>query len=192
MELHELASTEAARVIGNKYNVDVEAKRKDYWGGTNEGCNHINLIWTDAKAAYPSGKAKAYFLVGIMLHMIEDMGVPAHAKGLVHQAPSFTDPVNFDNFECMSLTNWNPNFNTSPLKDGKAQEDPRYDDPSEYYAFSKGCTLFDAPNYNDIHTFSKTWSFANLDERQLMMNRQGRTCIVTYWALNSACNAFLH
>ena len=184
MELHELASTPAAREIGTGYRVNVEQKRIRH-GGTNEGCNHIEGWWQDALAAYKAGnKKQAYFVLGIMLHMIEDMGVPAHAKGLYHQG----NATEFDNFEFMALTNWKPNFD--PFKGGTAQKDPLFKDPSKYYAFSRAWTLSDAPHYNNTHTFSKAWAHATLAERQLMSNRQGRTCIVTYWALNSACKAF--
>jgi|GEM_PF-1165580 len=202
MELHELETSEAMRKMGFGYGVDVEAKRKE-WGGTNEGCNHIEEIWNDAKGAYAESlkaaesrdfkkgeelKKKAYFLVGIMLHMIEDMGVPAHAKKLIHQG-NMTD---FDNLEFMALTNWEPQYD--PFMDGVAQHDFKYDDPWRYYALSERWTLSDVrafpPGYNSIHTFSKTWALATDAERDFFSKRQGRTCLITGWALNDAITQF--
>ena len=54
-------------------------------------------------------RQRAYFLVGIILHMIEDMGVPAHAHKIYHQG----NATEFDNFEFMSLSTWKPSLNLS-------------------------------------------------------------------------------
>src|SRR5215469_4743177 len=79
-ELHERG------VKGWKYGVDLDAKRIQH-KGTNEGCDDIQGWWTDSCNAYQAGeKARAYFLLGVMLHMIQDMGVPAHANQVYHQA----------------------------------------------------------------------------------------------------------
>ena len=169
-ELHELT------VSGTEYGVDLDAKRREH-KGTNAGTDDIKGWWNDAAAAYAQGnKQQAYFYVGVMLHMIEDMGVPAHAQGLEHQAIP-----NFDNFEFMGLSNWRPDAGTPGDK-----ADPAYADPWRYYEFSRSWTLEDAPNYNDISAFSKTWTFANDDERMLLSNRQLRTGLVVTWALSSA------
>jgi hypothetical protein len=173
-ELHELP------INGTMYGIDLNAKRIQHQG-TNEGCSDIQGWWQDSLNAYRQGnKEQSYFLLGIMLHMIEDMGVPAHANKVYHQG----NLSEFDNFEFMGLSNWKPDFTNINRRD------PGYVDPWKYYAFSQGWTHTDAPNYNDRDSFSKTWTFASSSERQLLRNRQGRTANVAKWAMNSADAAF--
>jgi hypothetical protein len=173
-ELHELA------VSGAKYGINLNAKRIQH-KGTNEGCDDIQGWWQESLSAYKSGnKQQAYFLTGVMLHMIEDMGVPAHANKVYHQG----NATEFDNFEYMSLFNWKPNFNNIN------RQDPNFADPWKYYAFSQEWTRADAPNYHNRSSFSKTWLFANQGEKALLRNRQARTATVAKWALHSAVEAF--
>jgi hypothetical protein len=173
-ELHELA------ISGTKYGVDLNAKRIQH-KGTNEGCDDIQGWWQDSLNAYRQGnKEQAYFLLGVMLHMIEDMGVPAHANKVYHQGTL----KEFDNFEFMALSNWKPNFNNIN------RQDPGFTEPWRYYALSQEWTHADAPNYNNRNSFSKTWTFASKSERALLSNRQGRTSNIVKWALNSAVKAF--
>lgn len=173
-ELHELP------VSGTKYGIDLNAKRAQH-KGTNEGTDDIQGWWQDSLAAYRQGnKQQAYFLLGIILHMIEDMGVPAHANKVYHQG----NLKEFDNFEFMALSNWKPSFNNIN------RQDPGFSEPWQYYALSGEWTHADAPGYDNRDNFSKTWLFASSQERQLLSNRQGRTCYVTKWALNSAAKAF--
>jgi hypothetical protein len=173
-ELHEL------KVRGSKYGVDLDAKRIQH-KGTNEGCDDIEGWWKDSRDACKAGEtARAYFLLGVMLHMIQDMGVPAHAHKIHHQA-SLSE---LDHFEIMAFSNWKPAF------DAINQTDPSYAEPWKYYDFSRDWTRADAPDYKSRTQFSKTWTFAKPKERALLSNRQGRTCHVTKWALQSAVKAF--
>lgn len=173
-ELHELP------VSGTAYGLDLEAKRVEH-RGTNEGSDDVEGWWADALAVHDAGETeKAYFLVGVMLHMIEDMGVPAHANRIYHQG-SLTE---FDNFEAMALSNWEPSF------EAINKTDPRYDEPWRYYEFSEAWTREDAPDYVDTGSFSKFWLTASDAERALLSNRQGRTAMVVQWALASAARAF--
>lgn len=173
-ELHEL------KVSGTKYGIDLEAKRIAH-KGTNEGCGDIQGWWQDSVTAYKQGnKEQAYFLLGVTLHMIEDMGVPAHANKVYHQGTI----KEFDNFEFMALSNWKPSFSNID------RQDPGFAEPWKYYAFSQDWTKADAPGYNSPNTFSKTWTFASSTERRLLSNRQGRTSNVVKWALNSAMVVF--
>jgi hypothetical protein len=173
-ELHEL------RVKGRIYGVDLDAKRVEH-KGTNEGCDDIRGWWLDSRDAYRAGeKARAYFLLGIMLHMIQDMGVPAHANKVYHRA-SLTQ---LDPFEIMAFWNWRPSF------DAINKTDPTYAEPWKYYHFSRDWTREDAPHYVSRTQFSRTWTFAQPEERALLSNRLGRTCQVTRWALQSAVEAF--
>ena len=168
-ELHELP------VKGSLYGIDLDRKRIEH-KGTNAGSDDVPGWWADALAAYRAGnKQQAYFVVGIMLHMIEDMGVPAHANGVIHQG-TLTE---FDNFEAMALQKWDPDFADAN------RNDPAYADPSKYYRFSQDWTHADAPDYHDRDSFSKTWITASEAEKTLVRNRQGRTAMVAEWALNA-------
>ncbi len=173
-ELHELP------VKGAMYGVDLNAKRIQHQG-TNEGCNDIQEWWQDSLAAYKQGnKEQAYFFLGAMLHMVEDMGIPAHANKVYHQG----NLTEFDNFEFMALSNWKPSFANIN------RQDPGYAEPWKYFALSQEWTRADAPSYNNRDSFSKTWTFASKSERQLLSDRQGRTATIVKWALNSAIVAF--
>ncbi|QEH36557.1 Zinc dependent phospholipase C [Aquisphaera giovannonii] len=173
-ELHEL------KVTGTSHGIDLDAARIKH-KGTNEGCDDIQGWWDDAAAAYKAGdKAKAYYLLGIMLHMVQDMGVPAHANKVYHQG----NLKEFDNFEFLGVSNWKPKF------DDINRTDPANAEPWKYYALSQDWTHADAPNYNDRDSFSKTWLLASADEKKLFSNREGRTCHVTMWAMKAAAKAF--
>lgn len=173
-ELHELT------VRGKKYGIDLDAKRIEHQG-TNAGADDVAGWWRDSLTAYRAGRKKqSYFILGILLHMVQDMGVPAHANGIYHQG-SLTE---FDNFEFMALSNWKPSFSAINRRN------PKFKQPWKYYGFSQKWTSGDAPNYRGRDNFSKTWFFASSAERRLLRNRQGRTCIVVKWTLESAISAF--
>jgi len=173
-ELHELP------VEGTLYGIDLDAARVAH-KGTNAGSDDVPGWWDDAKRAYAAGnKEQAYFLVGIMLHMIEDMGVPAHANSVYHQGTI----GEFDNFEAMALQKWDPDFSRVDRRD------PDYADPSRYYKFSQNWAHADAPDYDDPDEFSKTWLTASEEEEQLVRDRQARTATVVTWALRAAALAF--
>jgi hypothetical protein len=173
-ELHELP------VSGTLHGIDLEAARKLH-KGTNAGSDDMPGWWSDARVAYAAGnKERAWFIVGIMLHMIEDMGIPAHANGVYHQG-TLTE---FDNFEAMALQKWDPDFSQVN------RTDPRYADPAKYYAFSQAWTHADAPDYHDRNSFAKTWLTASAAEKALVRDRQARTATVATWALRAATLAF--
>jgi hypothetical protein len=173
-ELHELP------VSGSQYGVNLDAKRIQH-KGTNEGSDDVQGWWQDSLTAYRQGnKDQAYFFLGVMLHMVEDMGVPAHANKVYHQGTL----KEFDNFELLGLANWKPKF------DDINRPDPNYSEPWRYYNFSQDWTRADAPNYRNRNSFSKFWFTASSSERRLLSNRQGRTCNVVKWAINSAAKVF--
>jgi hypothetical protein len=179
-ELHERPSRSYENGLGRKYGLDLEPRRNQH-KGTNSGCDDIRGWWQDSLASYRQGrKEQAYFLLGVLLHMVEDMGVPAHANGIIHQG----NASEFDNFEFLAALNWNPSF------DDIDRKDPGYADPWKYYEFSRDWTRADAPDYKSRDAFPKFWLTANGGERALVSNRQGRTCHVTKWVLKSASNAF--
>jgi hypothetical protein len=179
-ELHEL-KLKLKGAAATPYGIDLEAKGVEH-KGTNEGTADIAGWWAESLKAYKAGsKEQAYFYLGVVLHMIEDMGVPAHAHLLYHQGLS----KDFDNFEVMGVSNWRPDYADKPNK-----SDPKLKTPAAYYAFSQKWTLEDSPNYISISSFSKTWSFASEEERKLIANRQLRTSLLAGWALLSAGKAF--
>jgi hypothetical protein len=145
--------------------------------GTNPGTDDIKGWWEEAIAASAAGrKEQAHFLAGIMMHMIQDMGVPSHAKNLVHQGK----PGQQDNFELLALQKWDPNFKS--VNKG----DPGFAEPWRYYEFSKAWTLEDAPTYNSIKSFSKLWLTAPASQKRLIRERQAKTAMVSLWTLRSA------
>jgi hypothetical protein len=179
-ELHELSSRDYEIELGRKYGLDLESMRKRH-KGTNAGCDDIQGWWQDSLAAYRQGrKDQAYFLLGVLLHMVEDMGVPAHANGIEHQGSL----DQYDHFELLAAQKWDPRF------DDINRKDPGYPDPSGYYEFSRKWTRADAPDYKSRSGFSRFWLTASDREKELVRNRQGRTCNVTMWALKSALQAF--
>jgi hypothetical protein len=174
-ELHELP------VEGVLYGIDLDAKRIEH-KGTNAGSDDVEGWWAEAEMAYDSGnKEQAYFYLGVLLHMIEDMGVPAHANGVYHQGTI----SEFDNFEAMALQRWDPDFSRVD------REDPGYAEPSRYYRFSQDWAHADAPDYDDPDEFSKTWLTADDEEEQLVRDRQARTAMVVLWALRAAMASFV-
>lgn len=175
-ELHELP------VTGSLHGIDLDKKRKQH-KGTNAGSDDVEGWWKDAKAAYEAGnKEQAYFITGIMLHMIQDMGVPAHANGIYHQG----NMSEFDNFEAMALQKWDPDFKRVD------RDDPGYaGKPWRYYKFSQDWAATDAPDYKDANSFSKTWLTASSAEKRLVRDRQARTATATMWALRAAVADFL-
>jgi len=172
-EMHELP------VTGTLYGVDLNAKRIEH-KGTNEGTDDIAGWWREVTTAYAAGnKPQAYFYLGIMLHMIEDMGVPAHANHVYHQG-TLTE---FDNFEALAAQKWAPDFIDVN------RQDPDYANPSQYYDFSADWTRADAPDYHDRNSFAKLWLTASAQEKTLVSNREGRTATVAMWSLRSAARA---
>ena len=178
-EMHELKIKASDGI--KRYCPNLEDRRKNRYIGTNPGCKRPDLIWADALLAYKAGrKEAAYFLFGVLLHQIQDIGVPAHAHDVYHQG----SPKEFDNFEMIALSNWKPDFAAVDRKD------PKYRDPSSYYKLSKSWCLEDAPDYKDRSTFSKTWILASNAERELLSKRQASACLLSEWALESAMIAF--
>ncbi len=170
-------------------NCVLEDLRKKSWG-TNAGCKYPAIWWLESVKKFKSGKVdEAFFYLGVLLHMIEDQGVPSHAWEIEHQAlnPS-------DNFEKLALLCWNPDYDTVD------KVDPKYLSPYKYYKFSKEWTIEDTEHWNGRYKrWNKTnsfrvglgfWLTATKQERILLRCRQARTVKVTMWTLNSACMFF--
>jgi hypothetical protein len=150
--------------------------------GTNWGASHPERTWRRARAWYAAGdRARAYWYLGMVLHWVEDMGVPAHALHVVHQG-TFAER---DGFEVLALQSWSPSFNAVN------RWNPRYGAPSDYVAFSGAWAAQDFaetwPGRAYTRTFFPTvWLFTSRAQAQFVRNRQGRTAVVTEWALESA------
>ena len=173
-ELHELP------VEGTKYGIGLDAKRREH-AGTNAGSDDVPGWWQEALKAHRAGNdEQAYFYLGVVLHMIEDMGVPAHANGIYHQG----NLTEFDNFEAMALQRWDPDFSSIN------RADPGYGSPADYYAVSQDWAATDAPDYRDTDSFSKTWLTASDEEEQLVRERQARTATVVMWVLRRGMMGF--
>jgi hypothetical protein len=182
VEMHELT------IKCTKYGVDFNKRRAERYIGTNPGCKHPELIWKDAKQAYDEGKKElAYFTLGILLHQIQDQGVPAHAHNIEHQG----NATEFDNFEWVALWNWKPDFDLVSKEDPAFEDEETYADPSAYYEFARKWCLEDAPDYHSRDEFPKTWAGAEkkgLDK--LVSKRQAASCLATKWALEAGVIAF--
>jgi hypothetical protein len=174
-ELHELPISGDA---------DLESLREAA-DGTNWSCNHPEVIWQLAQQAYESGnKDRAYFLTGIVLHWVEDMGVPAHAFHVIHQGTL----TQADNFEILGLQRWSPLFDIQ-------YRDPGYYAPSDYLNVSSQWAQ------NDFHQtfpgqtytrsfFSISWLWASSTQAHFVQEREGRTATVATWALRAAVQNF--
>lgn len=194
-ELHELPTKTIDLNEGRVFDLDLEAKRKQH-KGTNEGCDDMAGWWADAVDGYNHGrKQQAWYIVGIMLHMIEDMGVPAHANKVYHQG----NLKEFDNFEFNATVHGSYLYRVAgtqivqTIDMGRVNRgDPQFREPWRYYEFSKQWAHADAPDYNDRDKFPKAriWPFWVEKHSELMQNRQQRTRAVAEWALRSAALYF--
>lgn len=170
-EIHDLVLSDAL----------LESLRLEF-GGTNGSCQHPERVWAHAQERFAAGdRHSAYWYLGILLHYVEDLGVPAHALGVYHQS----SVTNWDTFELLAFSNWKPSYAEID------RSDPHLDDPSGYAQVSSDWTASNFveawPSTTYKRTFfSKTWTFASHKERAFLSNRQGRSAIVTSWALESA------
>lgn len=156
-----------------------ENRRSRVYQGNNWGCAHPEAMWYDALAAYREGnKNLAYYTLGVLLHQIQDQGVPAHAHHVIH---GFFDA---DNFEIISF------FNFVPDTTNINKVDPLYPEPWQYYQFAIDWTLEDVPVYKSRFDFETSWNKASPEIKDLVRKREGRSCIATLWALKQAVKAF--
>jgi hypothetical protein len=170
-ELHELPLDDPEK----------EALRQEA-DGTNWACNHPEVVWQHARDSYAAGDTeKAYWYLGIVLHWVEDMGVPAHSFHVYHQG-SFSQR---DNFEMLGLARWSPSY------DDINNDDPGFTSPSDYVAFSGAWTqsdfqdAFPGVTYG-TRFFPATWVFISDDKATFFHDREGRTATVVTWALQAA------
>ena len=96
-------------------------------GGNNWAAERPELLWEKARASYAKGdKAQAYFYVGIMLHYVQDMGVPAHAFHVIHQS----GPRDWDHTELLAFFDFHGDLRAP------GPGDPKLVDPVSYIEWS--------------------------------------------------------
>ncbi len=174
-EVHELPTGDA----------DLEAIRAEV-EGTNAACKHPERLWAWADEDYRWGlHARAFFLLGILLHYVEDLGVPAHAFGVEHQGTW----AEMDHFEWMATMKWSPDYTTVD------RYNPNLATPDAYTSFSADWarTDFESAFPGETYTrtfFPMTWLFAKRKYTTFVKRRQGRTAVVARWALESAMRSW--
>ena len=166
---------------------DLEMLRMDV-EGTNGACKHPERLWARADGDYKANlKPRAFFLLGLLLHYVEDLGVPAHALGVEHQGTW----SQMDNFEMMATMKWSPDYTTVN------RGNPYLATPDAYAAFSADwaradfATAFPGQTYTRTF-FPKTWLFASKKYTSVVKQRQARTALAARWALDSAMYAWTH
>lgn len=160
---------------------DLEMLRKDV-EGTNGACKHPERLWARADGDYRAGlKPRAFFLLGLLLHYVEDLGVPAHALGVEHQGTW----AEMDTFELMATMKWSPDYASVN------RWNPYLATPDAYVGFSGDwsrtdfATAFPGQAYTRSF-FPRTWLFASKKYTSFVKQRQGRTALAARWALDSA------
>lgn len=116
LELHELP-------IGDAY---YDAVRREI-GGNNWAADHPEKLWDKAVTAYRLGnKEQAFVYVGILLHYVQDMGVPAHAFHVIHQSTF----GHWDNIEVLAFFDFHADMKVlAPI-------DPGFESPLAYIEWS--------------------------------------------------------
>jgi hypothetical protein len=151
-------------------------------GGNNWGCAHPEYLWSSARHFYTQGdKRSAYWYLGLLLHYVEDAGVPAHAFHVYHQSSLGES----DNFEVQAFQQWMPSFASID------RANPTFATPTDYVALSASWAAHDFnatfPGVTYTRTFFSPSALLRSDtERSFMGNRQGRTATAVKWALHSA------
>ncbi len=150
--------------------------------GTNSACEKPEVAWYSAQYYYAHGnKHAAYWFLGLLLHYVADMGVPAHGFGVYHQS----SPSDWDTFEVQALQRWYPSYSNIN------KSDPKYSNPASYVKFSGNWSTGDFSSTYPGSVYSRTFFssspfWASSKEKTFMQNRQGRTAVALKWAMASA------
>lgn len=154
-------------------------------GGNNWAAEHPELLWDKARASYAAGdKEQAFFYVGIMLHYVQDMGVPAHAFHVIHQS----SPKDWDHTELLAFFNFHGDLKAP------GPTDPQFANPLDYIEWSAQSardhfnTLFPGQTYT--RTFLPQ-AYADLtdDDWAFLRGREAHCAHATAFALRSAAAA---
>ncbi len=154
-------------------------------GGNNWAAEHPELLWDKARASYASGdKAQAYFYVGILLHYVQDMGVPAHAFHVIHQS----GPKDWDHTELLAFFDFHGDLKAP------GPNDPKLADPISYIEWSAQSSrdhfnaMFPGATY---HRKFLPQAYEDLSETHwaFLRGREAHCAHATAFALESAANA---
>lgn len=154
-------------------------------GGNNWAADHPEVLWEKARASYAAGdKASAYLYVGVLLHYVQDMGVPAHAFHVIHQS-SFGQQ---DNIEVLGFFDFHADFAS------EATMDPSFADPVDYVEWS-GKTARD--HFHSVFgndTYTRTYfpqAYADMTDTHwaFLRRREAECARGTEYALRSAVKA---
>jgi hypothetical protein len=155
-------------------------------GGNNWAADRPGLLWHKARASYAAGdRDAAYLYVGILLHYVQDMGVPAHAFHVIHQS-SFGKQ---DHFELQCFFKWQPRYESID------RADPAFEDPTDYvqwsgdWAAAQFTATYPGATYERRFFDSDASKLSDTDWR-FIRDRQGQTVMANTWALRAAAKAF--
>ena len=155
-------------------------------GGNNWAADKPQILWDRARASYAAGdKPGAYFYVGILLHYVQDMGVPAHAFHVIHQS-SFGKQ---DNIEILGFFDFHADFSS------EVTPDPHFANPTDYVEWS-GKTARD--HFQSVFgnvTYTRTFfpqAYDDLTDTHwaFLRRREAECARFTEYALASAVAAF--
>jgi len=178
LELHELS-------LRGKKSEDFEALRIEV-GGNNWAADRPEILWSKAKTSYLAGdKAQAYVYVGIMLHYVQDMGVPAHAFHVIHQS----NAMNWDHLEVLGFFDFHADMSTPP-----STPDPNLEDPIQYIEWSGQMardhfrTSYPGAEYSRTF-FPRLYSEMTAEHWKFLRRREADCVWATSYALRSAARA---
>lgn len=186
----EVKTYEAAIVEGA--NLELHELRTKTWnelrievGGNNWAADRPSVLWDHARASYAAGdKRSAYFYVGILLHYVQDMGVPAHAFHVIHQS-SFGKQ---DHIEILGFFDFHADFSS------EVTPDPALANPTDYVDWS-GRTAREhfRSVFGDV-TYTRTFFPQAYDDMTdvhwaFLRRREAECARATEYALRSAAAA---
>ena len=161
-----------------------EALRQEI-GGNNWAAEHPELLWEKARASYAAGnKGQAYFYVGILLHYVQDMGVPAHAFHVIHQS----GPRDWDHTELLAFFQFHGDLRAPGPTDPKLEDPVAYIEWSAQSARDHFNTLFPGETY---HRKFMPQAYADLNDTHwaFLRGREAHCAHASAFALESAAAA---
>lgn len=154
-------------------------------GGNNWAADHPELLWDKARASYAAGdKTQAFFYVGILLHYVQDMGVPAHAFHVIHQSSA----KDWDHTELLAFFGFRADLGAPGPADPKLESPLAYIEWSAESARQHFTSLFPGETY---HRKFLPQAYADLTDTQwaFLRGREAHCAHATAFALRSAAKA---
>jgi hypothetical protein len=172
----------------------------------------IEVWWIKAKEKYNLRKFgstdwSAYYYISLMMHLVEDQSVPAHAYNIMHGMVGY-----MDNLEQMANSNFFPDaYDAIPSADpasnyyasrGETRAKTLYDNPNSYWKlyWNYGVTCAEPGSYESVYAgplvesedkfngcpsdvFPAFWTFAGNNEKNLTKDLLGKAIGYTAGAL---------